>query len=131
MTKTIYLNNYELHKKDLEKFQERLFELKSEDIGKILRVNLSYSNIIKESKDGKKLRNDKMLLLEGRHLIKEAMFSKCVSLNRIFYTDYFLKNQENLNFFNMYLEKVSKIKINQDVMNAWSHLKTNQGIIGN
>ena len=90
-----------------------------------------YSNIIKESKDGKNLRNDKMLLLEGRHLIKEAMFSKCVSLNRIFYTDYFLKNQENLNFFNMYLEKVSKIKINQDVMNAWSHLKTNQGIIGN
>ncbi len=91
-----------------------------------------YSNIIKVSKDGKNLRNDKMLLLEGRHLIKEAILSRCVSINKIFYTNYFLKNQENHDFFNTHImQLLPKIKVNQNVMDSWSHLKTNQGIIGN
>lgn len=40
-TKKIYLNNYELKRKDFESSKERYFEFKSEDVGKITKLNLS------------------------------------------------------------------------------------------
>ncbi len=40
-TRKIYLNNFELKKKDHDTSKEKYFEFKWEDIGKINRINLS------------------------------------------------------------------------------------------
>jgi hypothetical protein len=40
-TKKIYLNNYELRKTEHEIAKEKYFEFKSEDVGKIQKINVS------------------------------------------------------------------------------------------
>jgi hypothetical protein len=96
-----------------------------------------YSSLIKNSKNTKVKTNRKnsinnisgrYLFLEGKILIKEAIkaakLRECIEIDKIFYTcDELIANE--------YLENQNPIKIDENILNLWSDVKTSQGIIGN
>ena len=95
-----------------------------------MKLFTKYSRFIKDAKDGKNLRDTKIILLEGKSLIKEAVMSKCVSLNKIFFAQKFLNSKENQFFAEKNLSKFKLEKISNNLLNSWSNMETSQGIFG-
>mgnify|MGYP001811217632 CR=1 FL=1 len=89
----------------------------------------NYDLVIKQLKSTKV--SNKLFLLEGKTLIKDAMKSENVKLRRVFYVEEKMGDEMMLQLIktNASLErKTNKISLCQ--LNKWSNVKTSQGILG-
>ncbi|RNA39781.1 RNA methyltransferase [Brachionus plicatilis] len=71
-----------------------------------------------------KISKENLILLEGKNLLKEALKADCIKLQRVFYS-----NDELLNDNSLIKEGIIYRRISEDLMNAISDVKTNQGIL--
>lgn len=110
--------------------RRKLIKNATEDDKRSVNLLISYAN---ELFKNIKAKQNKLLMLEGRILIEEALKVDCVAISTIFYTSSILKlswsKNENKEFLNNF-SKLKMIKINPKLMNTLSQVENNQGLLG-
>ena len=88
--------------------------------------------LIKSAKLSNSNKNDRLILLEGKILIEEALRRPQIKLSHLFYTSKLKLDQLKLSANEK--ERLSSGEVilhetNEFLINKWSHLQTNQGLL--